>query len=79
MKCAMCGKEGARLRLITESIGKGDDLLVIEDVPMIHCPNCHESYFTAKTLHEIDALRRDRKTAVSRQVMVARLGAVEPT
>ena len=77
MKCAMCGKEGAQIRLITESIGKGDDLLVIEDVPMIHCPNCHETYLTAKTLHEIDALRLNRQTAVSRQVMVTHLAGVE--
>ena len=72
----MCGKEGAHVRLVTESIGKGDDLLVIEDIPMIHCPNCHETYLTAKTMHEIDEVRRNRKSAVSRPVRVAHLEPV---
>ena len=47
MKCDICGKEGARQRYISRSYGKGASLLVIEDVPTIHCPNCGESYLTA--------------------------------
>jgi len=50
---------------------------VIENVPMIHCPHCHETYLTAKIMHEIDAVRRNRKAAVSRQVKVAHLEMTE--
>ena len=44
MVCDICGKEGARLRHMTRSYGKGDRLLVIENVPIISCPHCGESF-----------------------------------
>src|SRR5947208_2842356 len=56
--CDLCGKPGARLRHITETHGKGHNLLVIENIPMIDCPHCGELYFTAETLHEVDRLKR---------------------
>jgi YgiT-type zinc finger domain-containing protein len=54
MVCDICGKEGARIRRVTRSYGKGCNLLVIENVPIINCPHCGESYLTAETLHEIE-------------------------
>ena len=56
MLCDICGNDGARIRRVTETSGKGGDLLVIENVPMFSCPNCGESYFTADTLHEIERM-----------------------
>ena len=72
MICDICGKEGARVRKITEAYGKGKDLLVIEDIPMISCPNCGESYFTADILHEIERIKLHRKSfSKQRSVEVA--------
>ncbi len=72
MICDICGKEGARIRKVTEAYGKGKDLLLIEDIPMISCPNCGESYFTADTLHEIERIKLYRKNfAKVRSVEVA--------
>ena len=71
MICKICGKEGARLRHITDTIGKGDNLLVIENVPIISCRNCGESYYTAKTLREMEEIRRHPRGTVRRQVEVA--------
>jgi YgiT-type zinc finger domain-containing protein len=76
MICDICGKAGARIRRITETFGKRKDLLVIENVPMVTCPRCGESYFTADTLHEIERIRLHRKNfAVERPVSVARFVA----
>jgi YgiT-type zinc finger domain-containing protein len=61
MLCDYCGKEGDRKRLISRSYGKGETLLVIEDIPIIHCPHCGESYLTAETLHEIERIKMHRK------------------
>lgn len=61
MICDLCGQEGAHLVYITEAHGKGRDLLVIEDIPMVSCPHCGESYFTADTLHEIEWLKQYRQ------------------
>ena len=69
---ANCGKEGARIRHVTRSYGRGDDLLVIENVPVISCPYCGESYLTAQTMHELDRIKRQRQQlAKKRPVAVA--------
>ena len=60
--CDICGKSGARVRRVTRSYGKEDTLLVIENIPIVICPHCGESYLTAETLHEIDRLKRHRKS-----------------
>ena len=71
MLCDICGQEGARTRRVARTYGKGQDLLVIENIPIVSCPNCGESYLTAETLHEIERLKRQRKSlAVERPVEV---------
>jgi YgiT-type zinc finger domain-containing protein len=76
MVCDICGARGARIRRIVETYGKGDDMLVIENVPLIACPHCGEDYFTADTLHEVERIRLHRKSfAVERPVEVARFVA----
>ena len=57
MICDICGKEDAKIRKVAESYGKGDNILIIENVPVISCPHCGESYLTAKTLHEIERIK----------------------
>jgi len=70
--CDVCGKEGAKVRHISRSYGKGENLLVIENVPVISCPHCGESYLTAETLHEIERIKLHRQSfAKSRPVSVA--------
>jgi YgiT-type zinc finger domain-containing protein len=75
MICDICGKEGARTHRVSRSYGKGADLLVIEDIPLIRCPNCGESYLAAETLLEIERIKLHRKKwAKARQVAVAMFG-----
>jgi YgiT-type zinc finger domain-containing protein len=72
MICDMCGKEGARIRQVTRNYGKGENLLIIEKIPLIACPHCGESYFTADTLHEIERIKLHRQSfAAKRQVAIA--------
>ena len=72
MICDMFGKEGATDRKVTRSYGKGKNLLVIENVPVVSCPQCGESYLTANTLNEIERIKLHRRTfAVERPVEVA--------
>ena len=71
MVCDICGQEGARIRRVARIYGKGEDLLVIENVPVVSCPHCGESYLTADTLHEIERLKLHRKSfAVERSVEI---------
>jgi len=72
MKCDNCGKEDVRIRRISRSYGKGVNLLVIENIPVVSCPHCGESYLTADTLHEIERIELLRKNfAQERNVAVA--------
>lgn len=60
--CDICGRKGARVLKVTETYGKGRNLLVIEDIPMVSCSNCGESYLTGETLHEIERIKLLRKS-----------------
>ena len=71
MICDVCGKPGARIRKVARTYGKGKDILVIENVPVITCPHCGESYLEAETLHEIERIKLHKKSfAVNRSVPV---------
>lgn len=75
MICDICGKDGARIRQVTRSYGSGEELLLIENIPLVSCPHCGESYFTADTLHEIERIKLQRQSfARKRQVAVAEFG-----
>ncbi len=72
MTCNICGEEGTRQRYITRSYGKGESLLVIEDVPVIYCPHCGERYMTPQTLDQIERIKRSPENmAIKRLVTVA--------
>ncbi len=69
--CNWCGRKGARVRRVARTYGKGRDLLVVENIPVVSCPHCGESYLTAETLHEIERLKLHRRSvAVKRPVEV---------
>ena len=72
MVCDICGNRGAQVRHVSRSFGKGRTLFVIEDVPITSCPHCGESYLTAETLHEIERIKRHRRSlAKERRIAVA--------
>ena len=72
MTCDNCGKPGARIRRVARTYGRGKDIFVIENVPVVTCPHCGESYLEAETLHEIERIRLHKKSfSVNRSVPVA--------
>jgi YgiT-type zinc finger domain-containing protein len=72
MVCDICGESGAEVRLMTRGYGKVANLLVIENVPVIVCPHCGESYSPAETLDEIENIKLHRRSlAKPRRVAVA--------
>jgi len=61
MTCDVCGQKGARIKHVSRAYGKGDDMVVIDQVPIVVCPNCGESYMTADTLHEVERLKLHKR------------------
>jgi YgiT-type zinc finger domain-containing protein len=75
MICNICGEEGAKVRRVARIYGKGRDLLVIQNIPVVTCPHCGESYLEAETLHEIERIKLHRKGfAVKRPLAVVNFG-----
>ncbi len=75
MNCDICGKNGARVRRVTRSYGRGTSDFLIEGVPVVNCSECGESYLTEETLKEIERIRLHwRRLAVKRTVAVAKFG-----
>ena len=62
MTCDICGQEGAKTRYVSRSYGKGEDLVVIDRIPVVVCPNCGETYMTADTMHEVQRLKLHRRS-----------------
>jgi YgiT-type zinc finger domain-containing protein len=65
--CGICGFEGTEVRRVTRSFGKGNQLLIIENIPYVFCPHCGERYFTAATLREIERIRMSSVTSMRRR------------
>ncbi|MEK6690730.1 MAG: type II toxin-antitoxin system MqsA family antitoxin [Nitrospirota bacterium] len=71
MICDNCGKQGARIRRVARTYGKGKDIFVIGNVPVVTCPHCGESYLEAETLHELERIKLHKKSfGVKRSVSV---------
>ncbi len=75
MICDVCGREGAKIRHVTRSYGRGKNAFLIEGVPLVMCPECVESYLTAETLQAIERICMHwRHLAFKRRVLVAKFG-----
>jgi YgiT-type zinc finger domain-containing protein len=66
-RCAVCGKAGVIHRRLTKTLGRGASLLVVENVPVVVCPNCGESYMTAETMHEIERIKLHRRSLAKKR------------
>ena len=72
MICDNCGKNRAFERKITHTYGKGKTLILIENIPVIDCPDCGEQVLTAETIKEIEKIKKGRPAQLKqRSVPVA--------
>jgi YgiT-type zinc finger domain-containing protein len=75
MICDICGKKSAHLRRSTQVFGRGKSSYLVENVPVLDCQSCGESYVTAKTAKELERIHQHwRELAVKRLVPVAKFG-----
>ena len=67
MLCDNCGKEGARVRHVNRTYGRRENLLVVQNIPVITCAYCGGSYLTAETLRQIDQIKRNRQSMATKR------------
>jgi len=80
MICDICVKEGARVHKASRTYGKGKDIFIIENIPVVTCPHCGECYLEAETLHEIERIKLHKMSfAEKRTVSIANFAAACPT
>jgi YgiT-type zinc finger domain-containing protein len=60
---------------VTRSFGKGERLLVIENIPYLFCPHCGERYFTAATMREIERIKMTKTRIRRKPIPIVSFGA----
>lgn len=68
MTCDVCGQDGARTKHVSKAYGKGDEMVVIDQIPIVVCPSCGASYMTAETLHEVERLKLHKRSLKTRRL-----------
>ena len=72
MKCDICGKTRAKVRRVTQTVGRGRSSFLVRNVPVISCASCGESYLTAETLKELERMRLHwRELTTEENILVA--------
>ena len=68
--CEICGVKAARTVKRPQVLGRGEKMVLVDNVPVIACKHCGESYMTSETMHKLDKLRTNEKEAI-RKIDVA--------
>jgi YgiT-type zinc finger domain-containing protein len=56
--CSVCGVQAAREVKRPQIVGKGENMTLVEGVPMISCRNCGNDYFSIEVARLLDAIRK---------------------
>ena len=62
MNCQLCNQKTALVAHIDKVFGRGEKKILIENIPVIHCSNCRESYLTDTTMRQLDEIRLNHDT-----------------
>lgn len=74
--CAFCGHHAVKTVYKDKLFGKGENAIVIENLPLQQCGHCGESYYEPETSQLLDEiLGHPEKQPVIRQVNVISLAA----
>ncbi len=65
----MCGEKTARAITRPHVFGRGADLLIIENVPMMTCGNCGETYLTGDILKILEDILKNQASHVTRRMV----------
>lgn len=58
IECPLCDQRAARVVLTAKVFGRGARRVLIENIPVYHCRNCHSQYIDGPTMDAIDEIRK---------------------
>ncbi len=70
LECPLCDQRAARVVLTAKVFGHGARRVLIENIPVYHCRNCHSQYIDGPTMDAIDEIRKS-PSAWSRKETIA--------
>lgn len=59
VECGICGQRAARVVLTPKVFGRDTRRVLIENIPVYHCRNCHSQYVQGSTMDAIDKIRKN--------------------
>ena len=70
--CDNCGVKAARVVKRPQVLGRGTQMILVDNVPVIACRNCGENYMTGATMHQLEGIRLKQKAKnTARKIAVA--------
>lgn len=69
--CDICGVKSSRTVKRPQVLGRGARMMLVDNVPVIACKNCGESYMTSSTIHKLDDIRaKQNEKSTKREIAV---------
>ena len=69
--CSLCNHQTAELTFRSQIVGKGEQQVIVENVPMYHCRHCGGTYFTREVALALDEIRRNPEALSHRKTFAA--------
>ena len=69
VECILCGQHTARVVLTSKVFGRGAKRVLIENIPMHHCRNCHGQYVDGPTMDAIDEIRKNPSARSRKEII----------
>jgi YgiT-type zinc finger domain-containing protein len=81
MQCDLCGDKAAVIKKTTKSFGRGNKLVVIENIPTVHCSHCHRvlchcRYGSRTRPHSQEPSQRRKSQTGTRRIVQEKRGIV---
>ena len=76
LECPLCDQRAARVVLTAKVFGRGARRVLIENIPVYHCRNCHSQYINGPTMDAIDEIRKNPSVGTRKEtIAIAALAA----
>lgn len=69
--CSLCDHQTAELTFQSQIVGKGDNQVIVENVPVYSCHRCGGDFYTRDVALALDEIHRNPKDLSHRKMFAA--------